>query len=93
MSKKPTIITCPQCKMPIFSWDEKPHVHWKSPSDIAKEKISLMPAQQKQDILDLVHTGLTLGEVAKQSNVTVDEVCGIVTMNIKTIEFLSDTAE
>lgn len=86
---KPKITNCPMCKMPIFSWVDKTHICWKSPSEIAREKVLTMDISQKQKILDLVWGGLTLGEVSRQSNVTLDEVCEIVTMNIQTVKFLS----
>lgn len=43
--------------------------------------------EQRQEILDLLKTGITIGEIRDKVKQTQDVVCAVITMNIETHEY------
>lgn len=54
-----------------------------------KEKVALVPLEQKQKLIDLLHNGKTVGEAMRESGITDHLVSGeIIMQNIGEIHYL-----
>ncbi len=58
-----------------------------------RDKALALPRETRQAMLDALHDGATLGDVARAFCVDLDTVCGLININMAQIQFLrGDTA-
>ena len=55
---------------------------------IREKKFNSLPKEKRQEILDLIREGLTIGEVRKKVNLDLDTVCIVITKNIESAHYL-----
>ncbi len=81
-------LTDEQCK--AFGLRIKPA---KSKAQIRREwqdNARALPAETRQAMLDALHDGKTLGEVARGFDVDIYTVCGLIDINMDQLQFLRD---
>jgi cell division protein FtsX len=58
-----------------------------------QKEVAKIPIETKQKVLDLFRSGLKIGEIEKQLNLSLDATCEIITQNIEAFHYLRTEAK
>ena len=62
------------------------HPDWLGKIKLDAENLSI---EKRQEFLDYLHEGMTIGEAYTKAGITFDEANGVINMNIKSHEYLT----
>lgn len=58
------------------------------------EKAALdLPVEKRQQILDAVNSGKTIGEIKEDMILNLEEICGVINMNINSVKYLRTSSK
>ena len=82
LHKFPELVYCPKCRAKIGkTYQEK-----------LAEKVALVPQSKRQELLDYLHAGMTIGAAREKADIEFEVALEIIDRNIGSVQFLNRQA-